>query len=55
MAVAQDELPEENAPAEENAAPAPADNDNNAPVAADDEGEMSYLTWVFKALGVGYT
>jgi len=57
MAVAQDELPEENAPAEENAAPAPApaDNDNNAPVAAGDEGEMSYLTWVFKALGVGYT
>jgi biopolymer transport protein ExbB len=59
MAVAQDELPEENAPAEENAAPAPApadnDNDNNAPVAAGDEGEMSYLTWVFNALGVGYT
>jgi biopolymer transport protein ExbB len=57
MAVAQDELPEENVPAEENVAPAvEADaNDNNAPVAADDEGEMSYLTWVFKALGVGYT
>jgi len=57
MAVAQDELPEENEPAEENVAPAvEADaNDNNAPVAADDEGEMSYLTWVFKALGVGYT
>ncbi len=55
MAVAQDELPEENVPAEENVAPAPADNDNNAPVVADDEGEMSYLTWVFKALGVGYT
>ena len=55
MAVAQDELPEENVPAEENVAPAPADNDNNAPVAAADEGEISYLTWVFKALGVGYT
>tara|TARA_B110000263_G_scaffold10282_1_gene8754 strand:- start:5051 stop:5908 length:858 start_codon:yes stop_codon:yes gene_type:complete len=57
MAVAQDELPEENVPAEENVAPAvEADaNDNNAPVVADDEGEMSYLTWVFKALGVGYT
>lgn len=57
MAVAQDELPEENVPAEENVAPAvEADaNDNNAPVAADDEGKMSYLTWVFKALGVGYT
>ena len=57
MAVAQDELPEENVPAEENVAPAvEADaNDNNAPVAAADEGKMSYLTWVFKALGVGYT
>jgi biopolymer transport protein ExbB len=57
MAVAQDELPEENVPVEENVAPAvEADaNDNNAPVVADDEGEMSYLTWVFKALGVGYT
>jgi biopolymer transport protein ExbB len=57
MAVAQDELPEENVPAEENVDPAvEADaNDNNAPVATGDEGEMSYLTWVFKALGVGYT
>jgi len=57
MVVAQDELPEENAPEEENAEPAPANDDNNAPAAVGDqaaEGETSYLTWVFEALGVGY-
>ena len=49
MAVAQDELPEENVPAEENAEPAPANNDNDAPAAVGDqsaEGETSYLVWV---------
>lgn len=59
MAVAQDELPEENAPPQENAAPAPVDDDpNNAPAAAGEpaaDGEMSYLAWVFDALGIGYT
>jgi biopolymer transport protein ExbB len=57
VAVAQDELPEENAPVEDVAEPAPANDDNNAPAAAGDqaaEGETSYLTWVFEALGVGY-
>ena len=57
VAVAQDELPEENAPVEDAAEPAPANDDNNAPAAAGDqaaEGETSYLTWVFEALGVGY-
>ena len=56
VAVAQDELPEENAPVEDVAEPAPANDDNNAPAAGDQaaEGETSYLTWVFEALGVGY-
>jgi len=57
VAVAQDELPEENAPVEDVAEPVPANDDNNAPAAAGDqaaEGETSYLTWVFEALGVGY-
>jgi biopolymer transport protein ExbB len=57
MAVAQDELPEENVPAEENAEPAPANNDENAPAAVGDqpaEGETSYLVWVFEALGIPY-
>ena len=61
VTVAQDELPEENAPAEDDAGPAPVD-DGNAPAAAGDgpvdedlpEESMSYLTWVFEALGVGY-
>jgi biopolymer transport protein ExbB len=57
MAVAQDELPEENVPAEENAEPAPANNDDDAPAAVGDqpaEGETSYLVWVFEALGIPY-
>ncbi|MEE2844070.1 MAG: hypothetical protein VX761_06135, partial [Planctomycetota bacterium] len=57
VAVAQDELPEENAPVEDVAEPAPVDADDNAPAAVGDqaaEGETSYLTWVFEALGVGY-
>lgn len=57
VAVAQDELPEENAPVEDVAEPAPVAADDNAPAAVGDqaaEGETSYLTWVFEALGVGY-
>jgi len=57
VAVAQDELPEENAPVEDVAEPAPANDDNNAPAEVGDqaaEGETSYLTWVFEALGIGY-
>jgi biopolymer transport protein ExbB len=57
VAVAQDELPEENVPEEDDAEPAPDNNENEAaPDAAADaaEGEMSILAWVFKALGVGY-
>ena len=53
-----EELPDENAPAEDVAEPAPdnEDNEDNEAAAADAAaGEMSYLTWVFKALGVGYT
>jgi biopolymer transport protein ExbB len=62
VAVAQDaELPEENAPAEDDAGPAPVDEGNALPEAEDGAGDeelsedsMSYLTWVFDALGVGY-
>jgi biopolymer transport protein ExbB len=67
VTVAQDELPEENAPAEDNAEPAPVDDANEAApggdvaVAGDGAvgedaaaGATSYLTWVFEALGVGY-
>ncbi|MBT4694755.1 MAG: MotA/TolQ/ExbB proton channel family protein [Planctomycetaceae bacterium] len=57
VVVAQDELPEENAPEEDVAEPAPANNENEA-APADDEDlaaqETSYLTWVYEALGVGY-
>ena len=62
VAVAQDaELPAENAAAEDDAEPALVD-DGNALAAAEDgavdedpsEESMSYLTWVFDALGVGY-
>mgnify|MGYP003951946845 CR=1 FL=1 len=57
VAVAQDELPEENAPVEDAAEPAPANDENEAaPEAAADAaaGETSYLAWVFEALGVSY-
>ena len=62
VAVAQDAaLPEENAPAEDDAGPAPVDEGNALPEAEDGAGDeelsedsMSYLTWVFDALGVGY-
>jgi biopolymer transport protein ExbB len=53
VAVAQDELPEENEPEEAAAEPAP-DNNENAVAAADAAGETSYLAWVFEALGVSY-
>jgi biopolymer transport protein ExbB len=62
VAVAQDAaLPEENAPAEDDAGPAPVDEGNELAEAEDGAGDeelseesMSYLTWVFDALGVGY-
>ncbi len=54
VAVAQDELPEENAPVEDVAEPAPANNENEAAVADAAAGETSYLAWVFEALGVSY-
>jgi len=64
VAVAQDEaLPEENAPVEDNAEPDPVDNENEeAPAEGGDgpvgedvaEEPLSYLAWVFDALGVGY-
>jgi biopolymer transport protein ExbB len=67
VTVAQDELPEENVPAEDNAEPAPVNDENEAGPGEDAavggdgavgedaaEGSTSYLTWVFEALGVGY-
>ena len=52
VAVAQDELPDENEPVEDAAEPAPAENEAAAADAA--AGETSYLAWVFEALGVSY-
>ncbi|MBT4844539.1 MAG: MotA/TolQ/ExbB proton channel family protein [Planctomycetaceae bacterium] len=61
--VAQDDLPDENVPEEDNAEPAPVDNEHEAPAAGEDgaaggdggDAPTSYLAWVFDALGVGYT
>ena len=54
VAVAQDELPEENEPEEAAAEPAPDNNENEAAAADAEAGEISYLAWVFEALGVSY-
>lgn len=54
VAVAQDELPEENVPEEDDAEPAPDNNENEAAAADAAAGETSYLAWVFEALGVSY-
>ena len=54
VAVAQDELPEENVPEEDDAEPAPDNNENEATAADAEAGEISYLAWVFEALGVSY-
>jgi biopolymer transport protein ExbB len=54
VAVAQDELPEENEPEEAAAEPAPDNNENEAAAADAAAGETSYLAWVFEALGVSY-
>lgn len=54
VAVAQDELPEENVPEEDDAEPAPDNNENEAAAADAEAGEISYLAWVFEALGVSY-
>lgn len=54
VAVAQDELPEENVPEEDAAEPAPDNNENEAAAADAAAGETSYLAWVFEALGVSY-
>jgi len=55
VAVAQDELPEENLPEEDNEVNA-ENEDAPAPAVGGDapEGPTSYLSWVFDALGVGY-
>ena len=54
VAVAQDELPEENVPEEDDAEPAPDNEENEAAAADAAAGETSYLAWVFEALGVSY-
>ncbi|HIA64204.1 MAG TPA: MotA/TolQ/ExbB proton channel family protein [Planctomycetes bacterium] len=54
VAVAQDELPEENVPEEDAAEPAPDNEENEAAAADAAAGETSYLAWVFEALGVSY-
>jgi biopolymer transport protein ExbB len=54
VAVAQDELPEENVPEEDAAEPAQDNNENEAAAADAAAGETSYLAWVFEALGVSY-
>jgi len=57
-AYALDDLPEEEAPPEENANPAPvapgAEPAANAGDDSDSKKPTSYLSWVFEALGVGY-
>ena len=54
VAVAQDELPDENAPEEDDAEPAPDNEENEAAAADAAAGGTSYLAWVFEALGVSY-